>query len=183
MVLGAVRLRTWARPERARGPVEHDPAGHGCARRGKARRVTARRGRSWGARMVVGQVRFLTRARRESACGWSVSGWPRSGLLRPGTACMGAAWIVPEWLRTARLGWWLGWSQAGFDSLPEHGPKGLTQRSVKARRGRARRGAAGLGRARKGAARHGERYWQTPGFKSPERTVRKDSRPGLARRR
>ena len=172
MVLGAVRLRTWARPERVRGV-----RGHVAVSRGKAGWDRSRPGKSWigeercgavchgrEARVVVGQVRFLTRARPERALGGVTPG----KALR-GKAPMGAARQV------------LGGALDGrrWGSTPHRG----------AARKRSCSGTAGLGMAWQGGARQGkagqgkawERYWQTPGFKSPERTASKEVLAGARR--
>lgn len=112
MVLGAVRLRTWARPERATGGTRPGPDGQGAAQWG-----SSRRGRE--ARMVVGQVRFLTRARRESAQGSVCQCEARYGRARRGVTWQGmegssdgrrqGSTPCPS---TARKGYWRGevWS-------------------------------------------------------------------------
>lgn len=182
MVLGAVRLRTWARPERASGeasPVQvcRGTASRGVAGFGKARRAMAghgpvRRGRE--ARMVVGQVRFLARARRESARGAASPGWHGQGSYGRGVAGLGGALDGRRWGSTphrgaarkrscrgtvaarrgmarqgrARHGRQLGRSEEGFDSPPERGPKGLLERREWAGLGRAWRGVARRGKAR-----------------------------------
>lgn len=142
MVLGAVRLRTWARPERANGVLRPVTAERGVVRIGPARH-------DMEARMVAGQVRFLTRARRESA---RVAEWH-------GTARKGAVW-------RASIRHVLGGALDGrrWGSTPHRGTA----------RKRSPRGWDWQSSAGRGVAGHGERYWQTPGFKSPERTTSKE---------
>lgn len=80
MVLGAVRLRTWARPERARV----------VARLAEAMSGQARPDMEWlymEARVVVGQVRFLARARLDRAQGAESPGKPQRC-----EASLGPAW-------------------------------------------------------------------------------------------
>lgn len=175
MVFGAVRLRTWARPERARGVH-----GHVAARRGKAGWDRSRSGKSWRgaercgavchgreARMVVGQVRFLARARPERAHVAARRGSARSGTVSRGTAGQVAAGLVSARLGMARHGWSLGWSQEGFDSPPEHGPQGLAVCT----------GTAGLGTAPQGRTWEGallaDTGVQVPGAHDLERGSRR----------
>lgn len=140
-------------------------------RRGSAWRDAAGRGRSWVVpSMVGGGVRLLTEGRRESAHVAARRGSDRSGTVSRGTAGQVAAGLGSARFGMATHGRQLGWSQVGFDSLPGRGPQGLT----------ARHGGLGRGGAGPVLARHGERYWQTPGFKSPERTARKGSRNAVA---
>src|SRR5699024_12016400 len=113
MVFGAVRLRTWARPERVRGV-----RGHVAVRRGKAGWGRSQPGKSWRglercgavchgmeARVVVGQVRFLARARRESA-----SALARLGVAPTGMTGRGMARHGQVRRGSVRHGWCPRWS-------------------------------------------------------------------------
>ncbi len=169
-------------------------------------------GRSWGARVVVGQVRFLARARRESA---QVGAW--IGRHGRGVHGRGSAWVVPSMVVggvrlltegrresarvVARRGSTrhghgvarLGGAWKGMEGSSDGRRQGSTPCPSTARKGIwrgetprvqlgyrwARLIVAGHGKAVLGPARHGERYWQTPGFKSPERTARKGYWKGL----
>lgn len=158
MVLGAVRLRTWARPERASGeasPVQvcRATASRGVAGRGPYWPVTAWSGESWKARVVVGQVRFLTRARPERALGGVTPG----KALR-GKAPMGVEWHV------------LGGALDGrrWGSTPHRGAARKRSWRGEARRGRTRSGQDGRGKAWK-VARMVAGWVRLPSRARPER--------------